>query len=180
MAYYLLFDRDAETVKGPYMLSPEQLFHNTNGGQLKAFELDDWNDWRTVEVKEGRLVDNYNLAALTGPLLRSIDAQADALIAPLMATVNRTQLYAAKVAEARGKGDKPLLTAEAAETGEAVADLAKKVIANAEAAREAYPLIGKIEGRKRAAKAAILALDNPIHVMRLPDVQWPKVAAPTT
>lgn len=172
MPNYLLFNPTTKEIRGPIATGTEQIVWNTEGGAFRIFDMSDTDGWRGFERVDGRDVDVYRLAYLRDPLLAEIDAQADARIAALVPTGARAAVYQAKEAEARGRGPRPLLGAEAAETGEKVADLAKKVIANADAAAENAVKIGKIEGKRRAARAAITAADTLIDVLEVPAVDW--------
>jgi hypothetical protein len=69
--------------------------------------------------------------------------------------------YLAKEAEARAwvadnQAPTPILSAEAAVTGESLADLTAKVIAKADALR---PIMGEIAGLRRATEMALLAAE---------------------
>lgn len=172
MPNYLLFNPTTKEIRGPIATGAEQIIWNTEGGAFRVFNMSETDGWRGFERVDGKDVDVYRLEYLRDPLLAEIDAQAYALIGALVPTGTRAAVFMAKEAEARGKGAKPLLEAEAAETGEKVAELAKKVIANADAVAANAEQIGRIEGKRRAAKAAIKAAETLLDLLTIPAIDW--------
>jgi hypothetical protein len=170
---YLLFNPETGEIRGPVNASPSQIHFNTEGGAFAIFEMDASEGWRTVEiVKDDKgapvgLTERFNFDLLRNPLLRAIDADADAEIAPLIAAGTRGAVYAAKEVEARRKGGaRPILAAEAKGMGIATDDLAAQVRAKADAARADAEAIGRIEARRRNAKAAVLAASELVDILR--------------
>jgi hypothetical protein len=146
---YLIYDPVSKEIN-LLSIAEEQLPYNTNGGKWIAVELD--GRFRTVATnRAGRPVESFNYDAVRNPLLRKIDAAAEALRGSVAAS--QASIYAAKEAEARDlKGPTPYLDSEAKARGVTRAELATAVLANADAARA---ISISTEAKRTAAKAAV-------------------------
>ncbi|KKC24938.1 hypothetical protein [Sphingomonas sp. SRS2] len=151
---YLIYDPDANEVHLRSM-RPEQLPFNTEGGTWPAVKLD--GKYRTISFVDGVPVETFDLDAVRNPVLRLVEARADALIAPLLATGVRAAVYDAKVTEAGNlDAPTPLLDAEAQAMGVTTPELAEQVLANVAESFTDREAIGAIEAERRTAKASII------------------------
>jgi hypothetical protein len=146
MADYLLYDPKTEECRGIITISPEQLAYNVEGGQLIALEID--GSFRNIKFDGGVAVETFDMEAIRRPLLAKIDADALAQVADPFAAI-----HAAQEAEARNlTGPTPYLDALVSATGQARADLAASIIAQADAATA---LKLKVNASRQAAKQAV-------------------------
>jgi membrane-associated protease RseP (regulator of RpoE activity) len=167
MTDYILFDRATGVIENIVTSSPDHILFQTMGGTRGHAEIE--GPFRTVAFDDGVVTQSFNLDAVRAPLLRRIDAEALAIVADPFAAIHAT-----KAEEARGGGEMPLITAEAAATGKTPADVAKAVMDQAEAAKATAQAI---ELKRITAKQAVREGATILAIVNAATVDWSALIA---
>jgi hypothetical protein len=177
MTDYILFDRVTGDVKSITTSTPDHILFQTMGGALGYAEIE--GRFRTTSIVDGVVTQSFDLDAVRGPLLRRIDAEAEACRGRFITTGSGQAItYLAKQQEAAAwladaRANVPILTAEAGATGATVAELA----ADVSTAAAAWIRTGaKIEAARRGAKKAIREAADIISMTTAATVDWAVLA----
>lgn len=130
-----------------------------------------WQDFATmIPGPDGKAIEGTtkipvpNWEAVRGAVLRKIDEAALAQTADPHAAA-----HALKLAEARTKGPRPLLDAEAKATGQKIGDLVKAVLLKADEAETRQRIV---EVKRIAARRGVQAMVDPRAIKAAVSVDW--------
>jgi hypothetical protein len=178
MTDYILFDRATGDLRSLTTCTSDQIMFQTMGGVLGYAEIE--GAFRTTTLVDGMVTHSFNLDAIRTPLLRRIDAEAEACRGRFItAGSGQAITYFAKQQEAvafiaDASASVPILTAEAAAIGVTVAELAAEV----STAAVAWLTIGaKIEAARRGAKKAITDASDILAMTTAAAINWASVVA---